>query len=177
MNLLLVPALLVPLAAETPKEPAKDLFLHTERVPGIEMRFVDYHWQPQLFEDMEKGTGTDPLAKRNWVYARLILQDRPLRLEGKMIPVGNYGVALWPNLDGKGMQVEVRQVDMRDVLPNLNALAPLPQRGDLIYKGPAAIERTSEVVDRLDVDLADKDGQVVMTLRFGGLRIPLVLSR
>ena len=32
------------------------------------------------------------------------------------------------------MQVEVRQVDMRDVFPNLNAMGPAP-RGETMYKG------------------------------------------
>jgi hypothetical protein len=175
MTLSLMLALLLPLAGQTPKEPAKDLFMHTERAPGIEMRFVDYHWQPALFAAMESGRGDDPLAKRNWVYARLVLQTRPMTLEGKRIPVGNYGVALWPNLDGKGMAVEVRQVDMRTVFPNLNALAPLPP-GETIYKGPARLETSETLTDRLAVDLVEKDGAVTMTLRYGNRRVPLVLT-
>jgi len=39
---------------QVPKEPAKDLFLHGVKAPGLEVRFVDYHWQPALFEAMEK---------------------------------------------------------------------------------------------------------------------------
>jgi hypothetical protein len=162
--------------AQTPSEPAKDLFMHFERVPGVEMRFVDYHWHPKLFEAMESGAGGEPLAKRNWVYARLILQTRTLRIDGKLVPVGNYGVALWPNLDGKGMAVEIREVDMRDVLPNLDAMAPLPGKGELIYKAPARIERVPETVERLTVDLEEKDGSVLMTLRYGNRRIPLVFK-
>ena len=53
MTLSLMLALLLPFAGQTPKEPAKDLFMHTERAPGLEMRFVDYHWHPELFAGME----------------------------------------------------------------------------------------------------------------------------
>ena len=51
-------------------------------------------------EAMASGKGDIPEAKRNWVFARVVLDDRPLTLEGKRLAVGNYGVALWPNLDG-----------------------------------------------------------------------------
>ena len=164
------------LMAQVPKEPAKDLFLHSAQVPGVEVRFVDYHWQPVLFGAMESGKGDIPEAKRNWVYARLILDDRPLKLEGRLLPVGTYAVTLWPNLTGKGMEVEMRRVDMRDVFPNVNAIAPAP-RGETIYKGPATFETVSPLVERLAVDLADASGVVVMALRYGDRRLALKLAR
>jgi hypothetical protein len=110
---------------QIPKEPAKDLFLHFLKAPGVEVRFVDYHWQPALFDAMEKGTPTVPEARRNWVIARVTLDQRPLRIHGKVMPVGTYALTWWPNLDGKGMAIEMRRVDMREVFPNLNAIAPL----------------------------------------------------
>lgn len=161
---------------QVPKEPAKDLFLHSAEVPGVEVRFVDYHWQPTLFGAMESGKGDIPEAKRNWVYSRLILDDRPLKLEGKLLPVGTYAVTLWPNLDGKGMAVEMRRVDMRDVFPNVNAIAPAP-RGETIYKGPAKLETVQPLVERLSVDLADAGGVVVLALRYGDRRLALKLTR
>src|SRR5262249_29098360 len=94
-------ALLLPGQAQVPKEPAKDLFLRSAKVPGVEIRFVDYHWQPAIFEAMASGKGDVPEAKRNWVVVRVILDARPLTLEGKRLAVGNYALALWPNLDGK----------------------------------------------------------------------------
>lgn len=170
-------ALLAPVQApQVPKEPAKDLFLRSGRVPGIEMRFVDYHWQPAIFEAMASGKGDIPEAKRNWVVARVILDDRPLTLEGERLAVGNYAVALWPNLDGKGMQVEVRRVDMRDVFPNLNAMAPAP-RGETYYKGLAAFEPLSPLAERLDVTLAEADGAITLTLSYGDRRLSLKLTR
>jgi hypothetical protein len=167
-------ALLAPVPV--PTEPAKDLFLRSDHVPGIEMRFVDYHWQPAIFEAMASGKSDIPEAKRNWVVARVILDDRPLTLEGKRLAVGNYAVALWPNLDGKGMQVEVRRVDMRDVFPNLNAMAPAP-RGETYYKGPAAFEPLSPLAERLDVKIAEADGAITLTLRYGDRRLALRLTR
>ena len=83
---LAVLALAIP--AQVPKEPAKDLFVHTAKAPGVEVRFVDYHWQPALFEAMEKGTRDIPMATRNWVVARVILDARPLTLEGVQLAGG-----------------------------------------------------------------------------------------
>ena len=167
-------ALLAP--AQVPKEPAKDLFLRSANLPGVELRFVDYHWHPAIFEAMASGKGDVPEAKRNWVVARVILDDRPLTLEGKRLAVGNYALTLWPNLDGKGMEVEMRRVDMRDVFPNLNAMAPAP-RGETFYRGPARFEAGLPLVARLDVQVAEADGAMTLTLRYGDRRLALKLTR
>jgi hypothetical protein len=169
-------ALALPLPAQVPKEPAKDLFLHSLRVPGVEVRFVDYHWQPAIFEAMASGKGDIPLAKRNWVFARVVLETRPLTLGTTRVSVGNYGLALWPNLDGKGMAVELRRVDMRDVLPNLNAMAPLP-RGESIWKGPASFETLSPLAPRMDMTLGETDGKITLTLLYGDRRLSLSFTR
>ena len=167
-------ALLIP--AQVPKEPAKDLSMHFEKAPGIEVRFVDYHWQPVLFEAMEKGTRAIPEATRNWVVARMNIETRPFTLGGARMPVGTYAFTLWPNLDGKGMAVEMRRVDMRDVFPNLNAMAPAP-RGETIYKGPARFETVSPAADRLEVAVTEGQGTVVLTLTYGDRRLALTLTR
>jgi hypothetical protein len=169
-------ALSLLVVAQAPKEPAKDLFLRSASVPGVELRFVDYHWQPAIFEAMASGKGDVPEAKRNWVVARIIIEERPLTLEDKRLPVGNYGLALWPNLDGKGMEYEMRRVDMRDVFPNLNAMAPVP-RGETIYKGPAKFEPLSPAVERLEVTMTEGQGTVLLTLRYGDRSLPLTFTR
>jgi hypothetical protein len=156
--------------SQIPTEPAKDLFLHFLNAPGIEVRFVDYHWQPALFDALEKGDATVPEARRNWVVARVTLNQRPLSIHGKLMGVGTYALAWWPNLDGKGMAIEMRQVDMREVLPNVNAIAPAP-RGDTIYKGPATFETVSPVAPRFDATLSEEGGTVTLTIRYGDRRL------
>jgi hypothetical protein len=164
------------ISAQFAKEPAKDLFMRSAKAPGVEVRFVDYHWQPVLFEAMEKGTRAIPDATRNWVVARVMIETRPLTLGGVRMPVGSYAFTLWPNLDGKGMAVEMRRVDMRDVFPNLNAMAPAPA-GETIYKGPARFETASPPADRLEVAVTEGQGTVVLTLRYGDRRLALTLTR
>jgi len=159
-----------------PKEPAKALFMHFLKAPGVEVRFVDYHWQPALFDAMEKGSTTVPEARRNWVIARVTLDQRPLRIHGKAMPVGTYALAWWPNLEGKGMAIEMRRVDMREVLPNLNAIAPAP-RGETIYKGPAPFETASPLAPRFDATLGEEGGTVTLTIRYGDRRLLVPLVR
>jgi hypothetical protein len=168
--------LALPLSAQVPKEPAADLFMHSAKAPGVEIRFVDYHWQPAIFEAMEKGAADVPEATRNWVVARVILDVRPLTLDGARLAVGNYGLVLWPNLDGKGMAVEMRRIDMREVYPNLNAMAPAP-RGQTAYRGPARFETASPAAPRLDMAVSEAEGAVVLTLRYGDRRLSVTLTR
>jgi len=176
MNPLALALLALAFPTQIPKEPAKDLFMHFLKAPGIEVRFVDYHWQPALFDAMEKGSTTVPEARRNWVIARVTLDQRPLRIHGKAMPVGTYALAWWPNLEGKGMAIEMRRVDMREVLPNLNAIAPAP-RGETIYKGPAPFETASPLAPRFDATLGEEGGTVTLTIRYGDRRLLVPLVR
>ena len=176
MSRIALAVLALALPGQVPQEPAKDLSLHFEKAPGIEVRFVDYHWQPALFEAMQKGRKDIPEATRNWVVARVMVETRPFTLGGAKMAVGSYALMLWPNLDGKGMAVEVRRVDMRDVLPKINAIAPAPP-GETIYRGPARFETASPLADRLSVKVTEGEGTIVLTLRYGDRVLPLTLTR
>ena len=155
-------------------QPASDLSVHTEKLPSIEVRFVDWHWRPELFAEMEKGKGTTPEAKRNWGLFRL-MNNSPLTFEGKSLTASNYGFALWPNLDGKGMMFEIRQIDMRRVLEP-NAFAALPE-GITMWKGPANFETVADTAERLSVSLAEDAGKVNVTIRYGNRRAVVSFSR
>lgn len=176
MSRIALAVLALVLPGQVPKEPAKDLSLHFEKAPGIEVRAVDYHWQPVLFEAMEKGRRDIPEATRNWVVARVMVETRPFTLGGVKMAVGSYAFTLWPNLDGKGMAVEMRRVDMRDVFPDVNAIAPAP-RGETIYKGPAPFETVSPLAPRFDATLAEEGGTVTLTVRYGDRRLLVPLVR
>ena len=117
-----------------------------------------------------------PEARRNWVVARVTLDQRPLRIRGQVMPVGTYALAWWPNLDGKGMTVEMRRVDMREVIPQLNAVAPAP-RGETIYRGPAAFEKTSSLAPRLGAALDEDGDTVTLAIRYGDRRLLVPLTR
>jgi hypothetical protein len=176
MKTMAVALLTLALPAQTPMQPAKDLFMHSAKVPGVEIRFVDYHWQPALFEAMEKGSRTIPEATRNWVVARVILDDRPLTLGSSRLAVGNYGLVLWPNLDGKGMAVEMRRIDMRELYPDVNAIAPAP-RGETAFKGPVTFEAGSPLAPRFDIATGSEADKVTLTVSYGDRRLVLTFVR
>lgn len=177
MKTMAVAALALALPVQAPMQPAKDLFMHSAKAPGMEIRFVDYHWQPALFEAMEKGGSSIPEAKRNWVVVRVILDERPFKIEGTTLPVGNYALALWPNLDGKGMAIEMRKVDMREVYPDVNAIAPAPN-GETMYKGPAKFTAGNPLAPRFNVALGAEDpAQVALTIGYGDRRLVVTFVR
>jgi hypothetical protein len=155
-------------------QPASDLTVHNEKVPSIELRYVDWHWRADLFAEMEKGGSKMPEAQRNWGLFRL-LNSSPLTFQGKKITASNYGFALWPNMGGKGMMFELRQIDMRRVLEP-NVFGPLPE-GQTIWKGPANFETVSDTVDRLSVTLAEDAGKVNVTIRYGNRSAVVTFAR
>jgi hypothetical protein len=175
MTTILGVVLALGMQAAIPKEPAKDLFMHSQNVPGVEIRFVDYHWHPAMFDAFEKGANV-PEAKRDWVVARVILNDRPLSIGATKVGVGNYALTLWPNLDGKGLAIEIRRVDMRELYPNLNALAPAP-KGETVYKANVVFDKVSPTAERMDLTLADAAGKVALTINWGDRRLVLTLVR
>ena len=174
MKLVIAATMLALPALALQNQPASDLSVHSEKVPGITVRFVDWHWRPELFAEMEKGGGTTPEAKRNWALLRLINEDK-LTFEGTPLPASNYALALWPNLDGKGMMFELRRVDMREVLQP-NAWAPIPA-GTTMWKGPAKFETVPETADRLVVSLSEAGGKGSITIRYGNRRAVLSFAR
>jgi hypothetical protein len=74
------------------------------------------------------------------------------------------------------MAYEMRRVDMRDVFPDLNAMAPVP-RGETMYKGPAKFEPLSPAAERLEVTMTEGQGTVILTLRYGDRSLPLTFTR
>ena len=155
-------------------QPASDLSVHTEKLPGIEVRFVDWHWRPDLFAEMEKGGSKVPEARRNWLVLRFV-NDGPLKIGETSLRASNYGVALWPNAGGPGLTFEIRQVDMRLVYAP-DPFAPIPE-GKTMWKGPASFETVSDTAERMSVSLAEDAGKVKVTIRYGNRRSVLSFSR
>ena len=91
------------------------------------------------------------------------------------VTAGTIGF-LWPNLEGKGMEIEMRRVDMREVYPDVNAIAPAP-RGETLYRGPAKFETTSPLAERFDATLTPGEGIVTLIIRYGDRRLALPFVR
>jgi hypothetical protein len=163
------------LAQEAPKNAPH--FVKTLHAPGLEVKFLDFGWNPEAFASLEKG-GDNPISKRPWALIRLLLPYNILRFEGKVIPVGSTLVILHPSRGGAGPTFELRKIDMRDVFPDPNVIAEPPE-GDTIGIIPAVFEKADSTAERLDVTLTDKKETQTLELvvHYGDRRAKLVLAR
>jgi hypothetical protein len=82
VTVLALAALAVPAAAQD----ALPKFLKIEHAPDVELRYVDFGWNPEAFAAMETG-GDHPAARRSWMLALLRVQ-RAMRFGGKPVLIG-----------------------------------------------------------------------------------------
>ena len=136
-----------------------------------------YHWQPALFEAMEKGSSTIPEARRNWVIARVILNDRPLTLGSSRVAVGNYASrCCGPTSTERAWPSRCGAIDMREVYPDVNAIAPAP-RGETVFKGPVTFETGKPARAAVRHHAAADAGKVTLTVSYGDRRLVVTFVR
>ena len=161
-------------AAQAPEPSPTPLAVVTEKVPGVELRFVNYRWRPEIFGPMEKGGAGPAESKRPWAFARLV-NDAPLKLGERTLPVGHGLLIFHPNLDGSGMALEVRSIDMRRIV-DLNVLA-VPPPGDTYYKAPLVLEAAQDVEPRMIMTLVESGGKITLRFKYGDRRFEWSFAR
>jgi hypothetical protein len=159
---------------QAPEPSPTPLAVVYEKVPGVELRFVNYRWRPEIFEPMVTGGPGPAESKRPWVFARLV-NNVPLKLGERTLPVGHGLLVFHPNLDGKGMTLEVRTIDMRRIV-ELNVIAE-PPPGDTYYKAPLRLETTPDVEPRMVMTLEEVAGKIVLHFRYGNRRFDWAFAR
>lgn len=148
--------------------------IQTANLPGVELRFLDFRWDPALFAAFETGSGELPAAKRSWAIGRIVLHDRSLMLGKVKLRQGTTQlVILHPNLDKRGMSIELRRIDMRDEIFNDRNVVALPPPGETLYKAPARFETISETRERMTLTLAESAGNVQLGTHYGNRRLVL----
>jgi hypothetical protein len=135
-------------------------FVKTAKAPGLEVRFLDFKWDPEAFETLEKG-GSHPVGRRSWVLGRLLSLTNPFKCAGNVVPVGTSLLILNPARGDKGPTLELRYIDMRDVFTDLNVIAE-PPPGDKFCEGAAGFRKVDAVAERLE--MTAKDGKDAITL-------------
>jgi hypothetical protein len=145
-------------------------FLIQSTAGPIELRYVDYAWNPEAFDAMQSG-GSHPAAGRSWMLAVLRLQD-PVRFEGRTLPVGASLLILNPKHGASPMSFEIRDVDLRvmDIKPNVIGLPP---KGETVKIVPATFEKVAETKARLEL-VASADGRdTLVVIRYGDRKATL----
>jgi len=150
-------------------------FIKFAKAPGLEVRYLDFKWDEEAFHALENG-GSHPAAQRSWVLARLLLQQDPLRWNGKIIPVGPTILVLNPRKGSDGPTLEMRYIDMREVFVDMNVIAE-PPPGETYRKEPAAFQTVAEVAPRLEVSVAEKGQGYELLIHYGNRRAQLTLTR
>ena len=161
------------LAQEVPKNAPH--FVKYEKVPGLEVRYLDFGWNPEAFAALESG-GDHPIARRSWALARLSLPWEPMRWEGKTIPVAASILILHPKNGSVGPTFEIRKIDMREVFTNLNVIAE-PPPGETIGIVPAVFQKADTTAERLEATLTDKKETIELTIHYGDRRASVILTR
>jgi hypothetical protein len=164
----------VPVAGqEAPANAPK--FVKYAKAPGLEVRYLDFRWDEAAFTALEKG-GSHPAAQRSWVLARLLLQQDPLKWNGKTIPVGPVILVLNPRKGSAAPTLEMRYIDMREVFVDMNVIAEPPE-GETYQKGPASFVKVESVAPRLSVSVEEKGTGFDLSVHYGNRKATIRLDR
>ncbi len=160
-------------AQEAPPNAPK--FVRSVQAPGVDVRYLDFRWDPDAFAAIEKG-GPSPVGRRSWVLARLLLQEAPLHWKGRTIPVGPSLLILNPAQGSAGPTLELRDVDMRDIFVDMNVIAE-PPPGFTYGKAPAVFSKTPDTAARLDVSLGERGNLLDLKIHYGDRQATITLTR
>ena len=161
-------------AQEAPPNAPK--FVKSVQAPGgVDVRYLDFKWDPVAFAAIQTG-GANPVARRSWVLARLLLQEVPFHWQGRTIPVGPSLLILNPAQGGAGPTLELRQVDMRDIFVDMNVIAE-PPPGDSYGKVPAVFSKTPDTAARLEVSLTPRGNALDLKIHYGDRLATLTFTR
>jgi hypothetical protein len=148
-------------------------FLKIERAPDVELRYVDFGWSPEAFAALENG-GDHPAAKRSWMLALLRLQ-RGMRFGGKPVLIGASLLILNPKQGDAPFTIELRDIDMRDLLFENNVIGT-PPKGRTIAVIPARFETVPETKERLHITAAGSGDDTVITVHYGNRKTTVTLT-
>ena len=166
-------ALAAPLVAQ--ESPNRPHYVKSVKVQGLEVRFLDFKWDEEVFTTLEKG-GPHPVGRRSWVLARLLATTNPFRCAGKVIPVGPSLLILNPAQAGAGPTLELRSIDMREVFVDMNVIA-VPPPGETYWQAPATFRKVAGKTDRLEVTLAEEQGMIDIIVHYGDRETRTTLVR
>jgi hypothetical protein len=161
-------------AMASPQQTLPD-FLKFARVPGVEVRWVDFAWNPEGFAAMEAGA-KHPAAGRSWMVALLQLNNS-MKWEGKWVPAGAALLVLNPRHGESPMSLELRYIDMREVGVSFSAnVIGVPPEGERYNLLPAGFETVPETKERLELAIAMDGKDAVLTIHFGNRKTSLRLT-
>src|SRR5262249_31928091 len=164
---------LAALAASVAAQDTLPKFLKIVRAPDVELRYVDFGWSPEAFAALETG-GDHPAARRSWMLALLRL-NRGMRFGGKPVLIGASLLILNPKQGDAPFNIELRDIDMRDLYFQENVIGT-PPKGRTIAVMPAHFETVPETKDRLAITVAPSGNDTVITVHYGNRKTTVTLT-
>jgi hypothetical protein len=159
-----------------PTAPNAPRFIKSIQAPlGVDVRYVDFRWDKEAFATIEKG-GSHSAGRRSWVLARLLLQEVPLKWNGKTLPVGPFLLILHPSRGAAGPTLEMRKVDLREVFVNPDVVAE-PLDGETYQKAPAKFHKVDAVAARLEISVRDRPRALDVVVHYGDRETVVALVR
>jgi hypothetical protein len=161
------------LAQEAPPNAPK--YVKSFKVPGLEVRYLDFRWDEQAFKTLQSG-GPHPVGQRSWVLARFMVTTDPFKCEGKLIPVGPSLLIVNPSKGGAPATLELRSVDMREVFVDMNVVAE-PPAGETYYQAPAVWRVVGTRTPRLEMAATEGPGTILIAAHYGDRETGITLNR
>jgi hypothetical protein len=160
----------MPLAAEEPAAIA----VQSSREADVSVHYLNIPWGPNTFAQMERPEGTF-YNKRTWPFARLETK-RPLSLDGKTIPAGNYALVFHPNTEkDQGMSLEVLKIEVPEFLQAGNVMTRTPP-GVQVFSAPVRFETVPSTTPTLKVSLVPADEGLTLNVEYGDRRLKQPLA-
>jgi len=157
------------------ESPNKPNFVKSVKAPGLDVRFLDFRWDPEAWNSLING-GSHPAAQRSWVLARLLLTSDPLWWNGKVIRVGPALLVLNPRRGNAPATLEIQYIDMREVFVDHNVIAEPPDT-ETYAMAPAVFTKVGHTLPRLTLDLKDKGKAFDLSVQYGNRKTTLTLTR
>jgi hypothetical protein len=145
-------------------------FLIQSTAGPIDLRYVDFGWNPEAFDAMQSG-GSHPAAGRSWMLALLRLQN-PVRFGARTLPVGASLLVLNPKRGTSPMSFEIRDVDMRTAFFEPNVIG-LPPKGETLKIVPATFEKVGDTKTRLEIVATAAGRDTLVVIHYGDRKATL----
>ena len=114
------------------------------------------------------------MARRSWMLALLRLQ-RGMRFGGKPVLIGASLLILNPKQGNTPFNIELRDIDMRDLYFQANVIGT-PPKGQTIGVMPAHFETVPETKQRLEITAAAAGNDTVITVHYGNRKTTVTLT-
>jgi len=133
--------------------------------PGAQVFYLSIPWGPETFATMERP-GDGFYNRRAWPFARMETQ-KPLTLDGTILPPGNYALLFHPaTLEERTMSLEVRRIARGEFLEPGNVMTKAPE-GETLWRAPVRFDTAAGTSPSLKIEVLPDKGSFQLKVQYG----------